>query len=171
MIVVLLSMGITDYQPKKLVKLDQYLSRVRTSAKSARSATSERNNICLNLPPPPSPYPTAELVVKPGSRKQKRKRNVIEDDDEDEAETETREAKKAKTDDHQDESTKETTLTEDDILPAVPLRAEILAGELGENRSRRSRRISRRKRKRKRKECRRKKRKKEKGGGSSVTRW
>ena len=134
MIVVLLSMGITDYQPEKLVKSDQYLSRVRTSAKSATSATSaERNNICLNLPPR---YPSTELVVKPGSRKPKRKRNVIEDDNEDEAETETREAKKAKTDDHQDESTKETTLTEDDILPAVPLRAEILAGELGEKRSR-----------------------------------
>ena len=55
---------------------------------------------------------------------------MIEDDDDDEEEADQA-AKKAKTEEAQSRSEDEglTTLTEDDILPSVPFRADVLAGE------------------------------------------
>ena len=76
--------------------------------------------------------PFSELIAKPSSRKPKLKRNVIEDDEDEEAEEESRDAKKLKTESEMKQSKSAesvTTLTEDDILPSVPFRAEILAGE------------------------------------------
>ena len=70
----------------------------------------------------------------------KRKRNVIEDDDDDDGDNgdATPGAKKAKSDAGRvdvkpaidvEELANKTTLTEDDILPSVPDRAEILTGD------------------------------------------
>ena len=51
-------------------------------------------------------------------------------DDDDEADSASRDSKKAKTENKAFQNSKdgETTLTEDDILPDIPLRPEILAG-------------------------------------------
>jgi len=66
-----------------------------------------------------------EIIGKAPGRKQKRKRNMIEDDDDDDDPG----AKKAKTEAAKTvESKGETTLTDDDILPSIPSRPEILAG-------------------------------------------
>ena len=68
-----------------------------------------------------------EIVGKFPGPKQKRKRNLIEDD-EDADDAVTRDPKKARTEASVELKNSKTTLTEDDILPIIPLRSDILAG-------------------------------------------
>jgi len=68
-----------------------------------------------------------EILGKSPGPKQKRKRNLIEDD-EDADDAVTRDPKKARTEASVELKNSKTTLTEDDILPIIPLRSDILAG-------------------------------------------